>query len=57
MTDRQLKKYALTGMLIRLEAEEKRLPFIKDEKMKEHTKREIEQIKKDYNNLVEELRN
>ena len=56
MTDRQLKHYALAGMLIRIEAEEKRIPFIKDEKLKANSKRLLEELKNDYNNLLDELR-
>lgn len=56
MTDRQLKNYALAGMLIRIEAEEKRIPFIKNEKLKANAKRQFEELKNDYNNLLDELR-
>jgi hypothetical protein len=56
MTDRELKRYAITGMLVRIEAEEKRIPFIKDEKLKANSKRLLEELKNDYNNLLDELR-
>ena len=57
MTDRELKRYAITGMLVRIEAEEKRYNFVKDEKQKELLKIQIEKMKNDYNFLLEELRN
>lgn len=56
MTDRELKKYALTGLLVRIDAEEKRLPKVKDQRQKEHIEKNIYTMKKQYNELLEELR-
>lgn len=43
-------------MLVSIEAEEKIIPFIKDEKLKANSKRLLEELKNDYNNLLDELR-
>jgi hypothetical protein len=56
MTERELKKYALTGLLVRIDAEEKRLPKVNDKRQKEHIAKTIFIMKKQYNELLEELR-
>lgn len=56
MTDRELKKYALAGLLVRIDAEEKRLFKVKDQRQKEHIAKTIYTMKKQYNELLEELR-
>lgn len=52
MTDRELKKYALVGLLIQIEREEKKLKTATD---KEIIKTKIETMKADYIKLLEEL--
>ena len=56
MTDRELKKYALTGLLVRIDAEEKRIPKVKDQRQKEHIEKQVKIMKNQYNELLEELR-
>lgn len=52
MTDKELKKYALVGLLIQIEREEKKLKTATD---KERIKTKIETMKADYIKLLEEL--
>lgn len=53
MTERELKKYALVGLLVQIEAEEKKLN--KTATDKERIKTRIETMKADYFKLLEEL--
>jgi hypothetical protein len=57
MTELELKKYALVGMLVRIEAEEKRIPRIIDSKEREYFTAENEVLKSEYNSLLDEVMN
>lgn len=57
MTERELKQYALIGLLVRIKAEQDRLDKPIDNRTKEHIKDKIETMKNDYNSLLDELRN
>ena len=57
MTLFELKKYALSGMLVRIYAEEKRIPHIINQKEKEYSIQQLEILKNEYNTLLEEIRN
>lgn len=53
MTERELKKYALVGLLVQIQAEEKKLN--KTATDKERIKTKVETMKAEYNSLLEEL--
>ena len=57
MTELELKKYALVGMLVRIEAEEKRIPYIINSKEREYFTAENEVLKSEYNSLLDEVMN
>lgn len=57
MTERELKQYALIGLLVRIKAEQDRLDKPIDNRTKEQIKYKIETMKNDYNSLLDELRN
>lgn len=57
MEYRELQRYALTGLLVRISAEEKRLPIIiKDPQDKKRVETNIATMKRQYNELLEDLR-
>lgn len=55
MTERDLKKYALVGLLVQIQAEEKKLNKTATATDKERRKNKIETMKAEYNILLEEL--
>ena len=57
MTERELKQYALIGLLVRIKAEQDRLDKPIDDKTKEQIKTRIDIMSRDYNTLVDEFRN
>lgn len=57
MTERELKQYALIGLLVRIKAEQDRLDKPIDDKTKEQIKIRIDTMSRDYNTLLDELRN
>lgn len=56
MEYRELLKYALTGLLIRIDAKEKRLQKATDQQRKNQLQTRIDTMKSQYNELLEELR-
>lgn len=56
MEYRELLKYALTGLLIRIDAEEKKLQKATDQQRKDQLQTRIDTLKSQYNELLEELR-
>lgn len=56
MEYRELLKYALTGLLIRIDAEKKRLQKATDQQRKNQLQTRIDTMKSQYNELLEELR-
>jgi hypothetical protein len=56
MTDRELKEYALVGLLVRINAESERHPLIKDSRDLEICEQRIEKMQAQYNELLAELR-
>jgi hypothetical protein len=56
MTDRELKKFALVGMLIRIQADTDKLKRVKAEEQKERLKKNIDNLTTEYNNLLKELK-
>jgi uncharacterized protein YfeS len=57
MTDRQLKMYAISGLIVRIDFEKERLKKATDETDKNQIKNAIETMQKDYTELLEELQN
>lgn len=55
MTERELKKYALVGILVQIQAEEKKLNKTATATDKERINNKIETMRAEYNNLLEEL--
>lgn len=55
MTEKELKKYALIGLLVRITAEEKKYNKAKDENRKQEIKERIDKMKKQYNSIVNEI--
>ena len=55
MTDRELKRYALTGILIRLEQEKDKLEKQNDEEIKNKIKNRINKLQEHYTEIVNEL--
>lgn len=56
MEYRELLKYALTGLLIRIDAEEKKLQKATDQQRKDQLQTRIDTMKSQYNELLEKLR-
>ena len=56
MEYRELLKYALTGLLIRIDAEEKKLQKATDQQRKDQLQTRIDTMKSQYNDLLEKLR-
>lgn len=55
MTDRELKMYALAGMLIRLQAEQDKLKKATDESRRKQLQQRIDTITEHYNETLKEL--
>lgn len=56
MTEKELKKYAVVGLLVRIEAEQKRLQRIKREEEKKIVQSKIETLAEHYMELLNEIR-
>ena len=56
ITDRELKEYALVGLLVRINAESERHPLIKDKRDLELCESRLEKIQQKYNEILAELR-
>lgn len=56
MTEKELKKYAVVGLLVRIEAEQKRLQRIKREEEKKIVQSKIETLVEHYMELLNEIR-
>lgn len=52
----QLKKYAITGLLVRIEAEETKLQNTKDKSRQEEIKKKIENLKAEYESLLNDIK-
>lgn len=57
MTDRELKLYAISGLLVTIGAEESNLKQATTESQKQHIKNRIEILKNHYTKLLNELQN
>lgn len=57
MTDRELKIYALSGLLVRINHEQERISKVKDTEHREHIQNSIDKMISDYEELLKELRN
>lgn len=56
ITDRELKQYALVGLLVRINAESERHPLIKDKRDLELCESRLEKMQQQYNEILAELR-
>lgn len=56
MTEKELKKYAVVGLLVRIEAEQKRLQRTKREEEKKIVQIKIETLSEHYIELLNEIR-
>lgn len=56
MTDRELKKFALVGMLIRIQADTDKLKKITEPKAKEDLKIKLDTLNAEYDKLLKELK-
>lgn len=57
MTDIELKKYAIAGMLFRLQAEQDKLKKAIDESRRQQIQNRIDTIKEHYTETLNELQN
>lgn len=57
MTDRELKLYAVSGLIVRMKAEQERLNKIRDNESRKIIQYNIDKMIADYNELLKELRN
>ena len=57
MTELELKRYALIGLIVRIRAEQERLQKITDEKIKNGIKYDLNKMLVQYNELRKELLN
>ncbi len=55
MTDKELKKFALVGMLIRIQADTDKLKRVKSVEQKERLQKGIDNLTAEYNKLLNEL--
>lgn len=55
MTEKELKKYALIGLLVRITAEEEKYNKAKTETRRQEIKSRIDEMKKQYNSIINEL--
>lgn len=56
MTDIELKKYALVGLLLSIETEQKKLKKTTDEIRRTHIQNKIDTMKQQYDTLVIEVK-
>jgi hypothetical protein len=56
MTDKELKEFALIGLLVRIDAEKKKLEKTTDKDTYIFRKEKLDKMKNDYNNLLAELK-
>lgn len=56
ITDRELKEYALVGLLVRINAESERHPLIKGKRDLELCESRLEKMQQQYNEILAELR-
>ena len=56
LTDRELKEYALVGLLVRIDAESSRHPLIKDKRDLALCESRLEKMQAQYNELLADLR-
>ncbi len=56
MTDRELKIYALSGLLVRIKHEQDRINKVKDTEHREQIQNSIDKMIADYEELLKELR-
>lgn len=56
ITDRELKEYAIVGLLVRINAESERHPLIKDKRDLELCESRLEKMQQQYNEILAELR-
>ncbi len=56
ITDRELKEYAIIGLLVRINAESERHPLIKDKRDLELCESRLEKMQQQYNEILAELR-
>lgn len=55
MTEKELKKYALIGLLVRIKAEEEKYNKAKTETRKQEIKERIDIMKNQFNSIVDEI--
>lgn len=56
MTDKELKEYALVGILVRLDAEQKKLPLATEQSQKVMIETRIDILTQHYNAILNDLR-
>jgi hypothetical protein len=56
MTEKELKKFALVGMLVRIQADTDKLKKVKSPKDKELLQQKVDTLTEEYNKLLEELK-
>ena len=56
MTDRELKKYALAGLLVRMKAEKERASRIADAAVRQQIESKIEYMAAEYDKLLAEVK-
>lgn len=56
MTDKELKEYALVGILVRLDAEQKKLPLATEQSQKIMIETRIDRLTQHYNAILNDLR-
>lgn len=55
MTERELKTYAITGLLVRIKAEEEKYNKAKTETRRQEIKERIDKMKNQFNSIVNEI--
>ena len=55
MTERELKIYAITGLLVRIKAEEEKYNKAKTETRRQEIKERIDKMKNQFNSIVNEI--
>jgi hypothetical protein len=56
MTDRELKKYALAGLLVRMKAEKERASRIADVAVRQQIESKVEYMAAEYDKLLAEVK-
>lgn len=56
MTEKELKKFALVCMLVRIQADTDKMNKVKSVEQKERLKQSIDNLTTEYNNLLNELK-